>query len=283
MSQVDLAQYESYRDYLKDFYKSQKAKNPSYSYRVFSQKAKLSSPNYLKLVMDGTRRITDRTLPNFVRGLKLSPVEAAFFRSLVQFEDATDEETKAQFERERAQLRRRLRYAPKGVRPESLAWLGDWSPWVIREMVALAEFKADPTWIASRLRGRVTPAEVERTLKRLLSAGLIEADRDGRYRAKDLHLTTEDREEASLSLQKLHGEFLDLAKESLTRDASSSREMNGLVLPIATSRMAELKGFLREVRKEINRRFSHAEGNDEVYYLSMALFPVTGSSSTKKT
>ena len=74
--QMDIYQYKNYREYLRDFYAEKKNKNSRYSYALFSQKAGLKSPNYLKRVIDGARNITHKNLRSFVVGLGLQKKEA---------------------------------------------------------------------------------------------------------------------------------------------------------------------------------------------------------------
>jgi uncharacterized protein (TIGR02147 family) len=75
--------YRSYRQYLKDFYESQKASIRGYTYARFSIEAHLSSPNYLKLVIDGSRDLTPTTIQAFAKGLKLQGKDLDFFEALV--------------------------------------------------------------------------------------------------------------------------------------------------------------------------------------------------------
>src|SRR5476649_2790081 len=89
-SAPNLFDYFDYREYLHDYYLFHKKKNSAYSYRLFARKAKLGSPNYLKLVVDGKRRITDRTLYQFARGLSLSRDEEKYFRELVMYQEVSD-------------------------------------------------------------------------------------------------------------------------------------------------------------------------------------------------
>lgn len=44
--------FKDYRQFLRAFYNFQKAQDASYSFKKFSLKAKIGSPNLLKLVMD---------------------------------------------------------------------------------------------------------------------------------------------------------------------------------------------------------------------------------------
>src|SRR5947209_2672039 len=89
-----LFEYLDYRQYLKDFCQDQKQQSASYSYRVFANRAKLVSPNYLKLVMDGERPLTEKNLQKFIRGLGLDTKEADYFRALVAYQECADVEEK---------------------------------------------------------------------------------------------------------------------------------------------------------------------------------------------
>ena len=63
--------YLDYRAYLRDYYTSRKAQGASFSFRSFSRKAKLRSPNYLKLVMDGARNLTAEMAARFAQACGL--------------------------------------------------------------------------------------------------------------------------------------------------------------------------------------------------------------------
>jgi uncharacterized protein (TIGR02147 family) len=97
--------YLDYRVFLNAFYRERKRLNPSYSYRVFSNTARIRSPNYLKLVIDGKRRITERSLDAFVLGVRLLGPEADYFRNLVRSEEAPDPQERARAIRRLVELR----------------------------------------------------------------------------------------------------------------------------------------------------------------------------------
>ncbi|HEY8272808.1 MAG TPA: TIGR02147 family protein [Pseudobdellovibrionaceae bacterium] len=77
--------YQDYRKYLEDFYSLKKKKDPLYSYRSFSQTAGIKSPNYLALVIEGSRNLTTANIQQFAFGLKLRPDEIEYFEALVLF------------------------------------------------------------------------------------------------------------------------------------------------------------------------------------------------------
>jgi uncharacterized protein (TIGR02147 family) len=57
-SPVDVFEYLDYRAFLRDIYLAKKAERRGFSFRAFSRRANLRSPNYLKLVMDGERNLS---------------------------------------------------------------------------------------------------------------------------------------------------------------------------------------------------------------------------------
>ena len=63
--------YLDYRVLLRDYYLYRKQDKRGFSYRQFSLKAKLSSPSYLKMVIDGTRNLSSEMALNFAKTIGL--------------------------------------------------------------------------------------------------------------------------------------------------------------------------------------------------------------------
>lgn len=271
---LSVFEYVDYRKFLRDFYETQKKRSASYSYRVFADKAGLTSPNYLKLVIDGSRRITDKSLPKFIRGLRLSPQESQFFKSLVLYQESNDAEAKGLHLRELCAYRQRHSRNAKHMKRDEIESLASWHHWVIKEMVTLNDFSPDPTWIASRLRHKITPQQAAESLQLLVRIGILE-QKEGKYQARDALSTTPDDDIASLLIQDLHRSFLNAAIDSLANDTPGDREMNGLIIPLAKNSLPQMKTAVREFRRELNKRFSSPQNNEEIYYLNVSLFPLT--------
>jgi len=49
----DISLYTDYRIFLRDYYQSCKKSMPRFSYRVIAERAGLSSPSFLRMVMEG--------------------------------------------------------------------------------------------------------------------------------------------------------------------------------------------------------------------------------------
>lgn len=272
-SSVNLYEYTDYRAYLRDFYLREKEKNRSYSYRVFANRAKLASPNYLKLVIDGARRITDKNLPTFVRGLRLTGEDAEYFRNLVFYQEAEDVEAKNAHLENMVKIRRRKNNAASEIEGDRLEILSSWHHWAMREMVLLKNFTDDPKWIADQLKNKITPKQAEESLALLRRLNFI-TKKNGKYVLSEPLLTTSD-EISSLMLQRLHHQFIELGVDSIFNDPVGRREVNGLTIALSKNKVPQLKKAIKEFRKKLNQEFSDVEENEEVYQLIINFFPLT--------
>jgi uncharacterized protein (TIGR02147 family) len=272
-SAPNLFDYFDYRDYLQDYYQFHKKRNSAYSYRLFARKAKLGSPNYLKLVVDGKRRITDRTLYQFARGLGLNRDEEKYFRELVMYQEVSDPDSKELHLRSLLKYQEKQR-TPTPLRADRIKFLLDWHHAVIRELVLNADFREDPVWIARRLGNKISEAQARESLDLLIRLKFLEKNADGKLEQKEPLLTSSD-EVPSHVIRSLHRTYLRKAINSIFSVPMEKRELSGLVLSIPGNRLKEIKEELKEFRKKLNRKYGLDKNGDEVYFVGLYLFPVT--------
>jgi|GEM_PF-4267111 len=103
--------YSDYRLFLADFYNTKK-QNSNYSYRHFSVEAGLHSPNYLALVIAGTRDLTVLNIHQFALALELRPDELEYFETIVLLNQSRSEEQSKFYESRRKKL---LKDKPKQI------------------------------------------------------------------------------------------------------------------------------------------------------------------------
>jgi uncharacterized protein (TIGR02147 family) len=272
-SAPNLFDYFDYREFLQDYYLFHKKRNSAYSYRLFARKAKLGSPNYLKLVVDGKRRITDRTLYQFARGLSLSRDEEKYFRELVMYQEVSDPDSKELHLRSLLKYQEKQR-TPTPLRAERIKFLLDWHHAVIRELVLNSDFKEDAAWIAKRLGNKISETQARESLDLLIRLKFLERNSEGKLEQKEPLLTSSD-EVPSHVIRSLHRTYLRKAINSIFSVPMEKRELSGLVLSIPASRLKEIKEELKEFRKKLNRKYGLDKNGDEVYFVGLYLFPVT--------
>lgn len=271
---VSVFNYLDYREFLKDFYEFQKGKHSGYSFRVFAMKAKLSSQNYLKLVMDGKRRITDKMLSSFIRGLGLNSEEAKYFRLIVMFNETSDLIEKRELLTKIVVKRNRKSPKFHQVNKRQEHVLKHWSHWVIRELVLLDNFKADPSWISEILKREISPKQAQESLDLLLETGMIEK-KENRFLQTSSQVKTDD-EVVNCLIRDLHAQLIELGVKSLFRDELRAREFAGLTISLSEEQIPKFKEKIKEFRQSMNAEFSNQnEKLSKVYHLEIMFFPIS--------
>ncbi|MCF0224772.1 MAG: TIGR02147 family protein [Fibrobacter sp.] len=270
-AEPDVLQYTNYRVYLRDYYEFKKKTIPAFSLRFFAEKAGLSSHAHLKLTIDGKRNITKNTVTKLIQGLGLENQRAAYFESLVFFNQAqTDEDKKIYY----AQL---VKASPRSklhkMDQAQLRIFKEWHHSVILEMVGLRDFRPIPEQVSKRLRGLVTPSQVSESLNLLLELGLLVKTANG-YRQSNPLITTDD-EVKDIMVKLYHFQMLKLAQTMLSDLHGKERDVSALTFGIKRSDFTNLKKHLQLMRKEL-LDFSAKSGEaEEVVQINLQLFPLT--------
>lgn len=266
----EITRYYDYRQYLSDFYRAKKGGNPDYSYRVFARMASLGSPSHLKMVIDGQRNLSHRTIPGYLRALGLTKPDREYFETLVQFNQASDmERRQSLFEKLLASRQKR------GLTPlekYQYEFLSNWQHVVIYVLVGLQSEGATVEWVQRQLSKKLSPAEAQHSLQLLDKLDLIEEDEVGRWHQTKGALSTPD-EVKDVAIRKYHSEMIRLGLVSLRNDPPEIREFNGVTLPVDAASVEKFKEMIRKFRKEMNQYASSVEQSDSVYQLNIQFFP----------
>ena len=267
--------YTDYRLYLKDFYAFRKDSHHGYSYRNFSKQGGFSSPNILKLVIEGQRNLTPSSTENFIKALHLEGSMANYFRHLVQFNQAkTDHDKNLHYE----QMKRLTPLTKKReLNADTVEYLSHWLHPVIREMAETSSFHLDPYWIARRLTGRATAGEIKKAIDFLLNNGFIEQGENGRFYAKDKMVLSSD-EVKNMAIRQYHRKMLEQTKEALDDLEMEDREFGALTFTLPEQSFDELKYKIKQFRKELHlwaiQTASDAR-SDAVIQVNIQMYPQT--------
>lgn len=255
-----------------------KATKPQFSYRYFSRVAGFSSPNFLKLVAEGQRNLSPKSIAKFAKGLGLDQEEQEIFETLVLLGQA---QTDAERNRYYLRLRRRspgtaaTRMEEAQYRVYSL-----WYAMPIREMLALPEFKEDPEWIGQRLRPPVPAHDVKKAIELLLEVGLIVRNTEsGKLEPADPNISTGPKVR-SLAVRNYHRAMLDLAAKSLDGVPLERRDVTALTVKLSDARYQQVRARIAKFRKELlemidDQRPTDVDDDHEVYQIGFQLFPLT--------
>ncbi len=264
--------YLDYRAYLRDYYEAAKAETRAFSYRYFSRKAGYSSPNFLKLVIDGQRNLSANSIDRFARALKLTATEKRFFADLVAFDQAADhEERNTAFEKISAS--RTFRSARR-IDAAFFDYLSHWYYPAIRELAARPDFRAEPEWVARQLLPSIKTDEARRALDLLFEFGLLTREDDGTIGRADVGLTT-GHEVRSLAVANFHRQMLARAADSIELVSGDRRDVSAITACISRDTVAELKRRVHDFREQVMDLCAREEAREAVYQLNIQLFPLS--------
>jgi uncharacterized protein (TIGR02147 family) len=245
---------------------------PSYSYRYFSRLAGFSSPNFLKLVMEGERNLTNTSVAGIARGFKLKKPERDFFENLVFMNQATEHAEQDHYYRKMIAAKSHGKI--KTIETARYEYFSRWYLPVIRELVVFGDRKMTAEQIAEKLYPAVRTKDVETALRRLEALGLILKDEQGQWQQTDSLISTGP-EVSSLLITNFHKEMIRLAEESITRHPAKTRDITALTISMKKNRMAELKQKIADFRKDILKEFATDESSDQVIQINIQAFPLT--------
>jgi len=268
----NIYEYINYREYLRDWCTARRKSAKAFSYRIFAKEAGLSSPSYLKMVIEGKRSLTPTTIQQFATALRLRKSERRFFEDLVLFNQARTHTEKNHYY-QRLSGHRKYRQA-NHLTHDRFEYLTKWYYPVIREMVALPGFREDAAWIAKSLRPSITKSEAEQAIEVLLRLGLVERDGEGHLVLSDRSVAT-DEEVNSLAIANFHKTMIQRAGEALDLCKGNDRNVSSLTVAMSRAKFDEIKKRIHEFRKELRVLLQDCDDPEEIYQINFQLFGLT--------
>jgi uncharacterized protein (TIGR02147 family) len=263
------------RRYLADYYAFKKASGRGFSYRAFSRRAGLGSPNYLKLVIDGDRNLTPEMAVRFAGACGLVDKAATYFIDLVAFTQASQTDEKA------ARYERLIRFREhREVHKIDVAFGQYHSHWyipAIRELAFRADFQADSAWIAPRLLPRIKESEAREALALLLDLALL-TQTDGRWHPAEALVTT-GAEVRGLHYMQYHRTMIGRALTALDERPPADRDISSVTLCLDKDGIRRLKERIRAFRQELLQMSADEKHPERVVQVNFQLFPLTQDTS----
>lgn len=264
--------YLDYRAFLRDHYAAKKAQSRGFSYRSFSKRAGVASPNYLKLVIEGKRSLSPKMAERFAHACGLDADASRYFSHLVGFNQAKTSVERAQFYDKLTGFQR-YRQAHK-LELAHAAYYSDWYMPAIRELAASREFRDDAEWIADQLVPKITPLQAQRALETLLELGLLLRDDSGKLVQADALVSTGP-ETRGLHIVAFHRAMTMRAMESIDLVPATERDISSLTLCLGRSGLQTLKERLQALRRELLELAALESAPEQVVQVNFQLFPLS--------
>jgi uncharacterized protein (TIGR02147 family) len=269
---VDVYHYLDYRKLLRDYYARRKRSGRAFSFRAFSRRAGLKSPNHLKRVMDGDRNLSDESSLRYADALGLAGDEAQYFCELVRFGQAkTTKERGAAYRRltEYRGYQRAHRLDAKRDRYHS-----EWYIPAVRELFGCAGFREDPAWIAAQLVPAITERQAAEALSVLEDLGLVRRDESGALLRSEQVVST-GAETSGVHIVNYHRTMMEKATQSIDLVPRDARDISGVTLCLPAGSIPLLKERVQAFRTEIIAMESEIGTGDQVVQVSIQIFPLS--------
>lgn len=264
----DVLNYTNYRQFLQDYYEWRKGQDAKFSLRAFAERAKFSSHGHLKYILDGRRNLSKKTMLKLAKAVDLSGPQEDYFEKLVFFNQADTLEEKNHY------YEKLLTYGKfKKLDEAQLSLFDEWWHTVIREMVALKDFRNSAEWIGNQLHPKVAAKDADASLKMLLERGLLAKTANG-YRQTEKSITTDD-EIRSIVVKRFHTNMMGLALQALNQLPAERRDISGVTFPIKKADFPKLKKHIQFMRKELRSFAADGQNGDGIVQVNIQLFPLT--------
>lgn len=263
-------EYRNYREYIRDFYESRK-RCSAFTWREFAKLAGFSSSGFLKLVCDGKTRLSKVGIEKVLPAMKLSGVQADFFRQMVMFCDSPRPEVRQAAFQQMMSIAQDNRV--EFLEAKSFAYFSSWTNPALRELAPIMP-GATPLEMGHALVPAISAAEARESLELQESLGLLKKDECGNY-----HQTSEGvsstREVVSATVVNMQKQYAQLAAEALERYTRDYRHVSGMTMGLDREAYERLAAELDAFRKKVADIVSNVKSYDRVYRLNLQLFPLS--------
>jgi uncharacterized protein (TIGR02147 family) len=273
----DVSQFESYRTLVQTCYEHKHAYRRGFSYRKLASVVGVKSPNYIQLVIQGKRNLSEQTGAAIARAFDFDVTEEEYFLALIRRENAINSS-------ERDEASRTLQRAKAALRSRSITFaqkeiLSTWYHSVVREMVQFEDFRPEGTWIANQLRNLITPEQAETSLLLLLEGGFVTRDEQGVYKTNEPTLIVKRNIDPELT-RKFHMQNLNTWTHVLPDAGPEESHCTLVNFAIPSDKMQDIFTQIRSFVKEIIGSHLHHEAPDRVVQFGVYLVPITQPSDS---
>jgi len=273
--------YLDYRQFLEDYYRFRKSTTGGirpYSYGDFSAAADIKSPRYLKMIIQGQRKLSDQMMRRFCKAMHLDREQSVEFCRLVHYGQAQDPMVRQSFLRQLIDMRIEKQVATGEIDKVSLEKVPNWVVWVVFAMSDQKGVDFKSKTLEKLFYGRISQRIIEKALASLYESGLLKHDPETGEIRKTRELIESPENVPVALIRKLQAEFCYLGMEALYQVPPEEREMSSLTLALTEEEFDRIRFDIRKFRKRIqaetrsNREDSKA---DRIYQLNVQLFPIT--------
>jgi uncharacterized protein (TIGR02147 family) len=156
---------------------------------------------------------------------------------------------------------------------DQITLIKDWYHYAILNLMRTKEFKQNPSWIAKKLG--ITLGEIQSAVERLEKVGLLKIEKGIWVDVSSKFTSHTNNKKFSEAAKQNQMQLFDKARLAIEEVDFKNRNHTGTSLAISLKDLDKAKELITKFRRQFAATFDKESGADEVYHLSVALFPLT--------
>ena len=267
---VDLFEYLNYRDFLRDAYEAEHAKNWRFSHRFIADIGGFDATLFNK-ILQGKRNLTPRLISSFAALFCKDDREKEYFTNMVSFNQAKTHSESRQF------LERLV--ATKECKVQALAkdqfeYFDQWYHAVVRELLSIYPYVGDDYELGLMVRPPISAAQVKFSIALLERLSLVRKKEDGSYEQTEGFITS-GVETYNTAVNAYIQQNLNVAQDAMDRFPGTERNLSTLVFSCDEEAYKDLVEMVRRFRREVLGRVAACKKSNRVFQLGMQVFPLS--------
>jgi len=255
---------------MQDFYDDRK-KNSVFSWREFAKVAGFTSPTYLKLVCEGKSGLSQVGVERVASAMGLVGFELEYFRALVLFCQARNDDDKKKAYAEMQEIAKACRVRVLGG--DAFKFYESWKCPVVRELAAMIP-GAKPLALAKMCHHEISGMEVRDILHDLVKMGLLKKTGEDVYQQVEKNLEG-SAEALPMAIRTMHRDMAKFAEGAVDQFGKEERDITGITMGLGPDTYGRVVKILEDCRRKIVDVVSVSDDAERVYRLNLQLFPLT--------
>lgn len=249
---VELLRYE---------FSSRAEKNPQFSLRSFAKFLGVSHA-LLSLVMNEKRGPSQAFISKICERLSLDPQKQGILQSRHEIKPSKNSKPQVQ-------------YHKMGL--DQFALLSEWQHFAILSLLEIEDTVLSAEFVSKRLGISETLARV--SIKRLFELDLLAKDKTtGRWKQKSGPIVIENTNSTSHT-RKYQNQLINKSLESLENHPMELRDISSTTFAMSPKNIPHALKRIRSFRRELSKELEDMGDQQEVYNLTVQIFPTSGRSS----
>lgn len=268
---IDIFNYFDYREFLRDLFAVYKKSENSFTFRSFAGDADIQSPTYMNRVINGSRNLSEKYIPNICGYFQLTVSQTRYFKTLVEFSNTKDPAQKENILKKILSLR--YSRGEFKIKDKKLHFYSKWYYPVVRELVTVADFQDDYNLLARLCRPRITAVQAKGAVNYLMKNDFIKKNPDGTYSQTHQIIST-GMEVNSTILRKYYRQLMTQYMEAIDSEKRENRDISSLTMSVSEKIFQSMKKEIQDFRKRLlSMAKKDAEQPERVCLVGLQLIP----------